>query len=120
MVTDRRGALTGARTIYVSLYVYLQDVAVPCVTEGEITLRNCQEQRKTYTRLKKKKKDLVYSNTSCSLVVTLLLNKEKQRTRRSRAVLTLKTSVGMEQNHKGREGKLITRVGEGRVRKQRE
>lgn len=72
---------------------------------------NCQEQRKTYTRLKKEnktKKDLVYSNTSRSLVVTLLLNKEKQRTRSSGEVLTLKTSVGMEQNHKGREGKLIT------------
>lgn len=88
--------------------MYLRNVAVSYVTEREITLPIYQEHRKTYTRLKKKKKKLVHSNTGCSLVVTLILNKEKQRTRSSREVLTLETSVGMEQNHKGKEGKLIT------------
>lgn len=89
----------------------MRNVAVSYVTEREITLPIYQEHRKTYTRLKKKrkrKKKLVHSNTGCSLVVTLILNKEKQRTRSSREVLTLETSVGMEQNHKGKEGKLIT------------
>lgn len=73
MVTDRRGALTGAGTIYVSLYVYLRDVAVSYVTEREITLPIYQEHRKTYTRLQKKRKRKKKKSLSIVTPVVLLL-----------------------------------------------
>lgn len=73
MVTDRRGALTGAGTIYVSLYVYLRDVAVSYVTEREITLPIYQEHRKIYTRLQKKRKRKKKSLSIVTPVVLLLL-----------------------------------------------
>lgn len=60
----------GGGTVYVSLCLYLQDVAMPCVSEGETTLPKYQEESKPYTRLKK---DSVYSNIICSLAVTLIL-----------------------------------------------
>lgn len=112
MVTDRRGTLTAVCWNYLCIFVcvFAKCCSVVCDRKraNPTYLSGTQKNIHTPKKKEKEKKKLVHSNTGCSLVVTLILNKEKQRTRSSREVLTLETSVGMEQNHKGKEGKLIT------------
>lgn len=71
------------------------------------TSRVYQEQTK-YTRLKKRPCLVRHKLLSCCYFI---LNQDKQR-KEAAEILTLKTSVGMEQNHKLREAKLITEKSE--------
>lgn len=83
--------------------------------EGEITLPNTQAEsirNKQNIHTPKKRPCLVRHKLLLSLLYTGPRQAEKGGKKDAAEILTLKTSVGMEQNQKWREAKLITETSE--------
>lgn len=72
-------------TMCVSLCVYLSNVAVLCVTKGDVTQTTTQTQSiRNKQNIHMPKKDLVWCNTSCSLAVTLYRVKRSREQKQQR------------------------------------